>query len=1265
MPMKTNTSNALVSCDGSGYDWSDQADEGPTNFSLMDYSSTSSNSEVSTDSNCLTSCLENVKILKEKNEQLLKDLRTSKLDAIAYKTALESIEARLLVYKKNESVYEEDIKVLKCEIHLREVSIIELRRKLELAQKQKGEIQLIVENFKNSSNSLSKLLDCQIVDKCKIGLGYNVVPPPYTGNFMPLKPDLSFYGLEEFVNELIVSEPTIKKPVIENSEAKTSESKHKVVRKNNGAPIIEDWVSDSEEEDVPQAKIKKKIVKSSFDKIEFVKSKENKNVNTARPKVNTAMPKAVVNVVKGNNFNVVKALAWQIQDQRVIDSRCSRHMTGNMSYLTNYEEIDGGYVAFGGNPKGGEIIRKCTLKTSNLDFENVYFVRELKFNLFSISQMCDKNNSVLFNDTECIVLSPNFKLTDESHVLLKVPRKNNMYSVDLKNIIPKGGLTWLFAKVTSDKSKLWHKRLGHINFKPMNKLVKRNLVRGLPFKLFENVQTYVACQKGKQHRASCTKAFDDAGKARQEIVPTKDYILLPLWTTDPPFPQSSKSYPNVGFKPLGDDEKKVIEEQGKEGGDLRKDSKFNDQEKEYSDNSTNNINAASTNEVNAVSRKTSIEFPDDPNMPALKDIVYLDNDEDVGADADMNNLDTFMLVSPILTTRIHKDHPVEQVIGDLNSAPQTRRMTKNLEEHGTQKGNSCIDDGIKRLHDDVGINTAKAIENRFGGNTAIKKTQKNLLKQQYENFAASITEVIEQTYKRRQNLISQLDIHEIKTLSLDDCFNNLNAYESEVKGTSSSTTNSHNGAADSSTTIENLSDANIAMLTMRVRRFLKNTERKLDMANKERIGAPKNQDSKNKEPTRRTVLVEETTSNSLVSQCDDFGYNLSDQPKEGPTNFALKDYSSSSSSSTNSKVNTVNGTRVNTARPKAVLSVVKGNKGNVVKALACWVWRPKHKVIDQVSRNNGALMSFKRFDYIDAQGRSKHIIGNMSYLTDFEEIDGGYVTFEGNPKGEKITSRGRKPALSFMRPFRCLVIILNIIDHLGNQSYGNTGTKACNDAGKARMEIVIGKDYILLPLRTTDLTFSQNTKSSPDARFKPSGDGEKKVTEELGKNVNAVGAKISIEFPHDSNMPKLEDIVYSDDNEDVGAEADMYNLDTFMPFSPIPTTRIHKDHPDERGIMIKNKARLVAQGYTQEEGIDYDEVFAPVARIEAIRLFLAYASFKDFVVYQMDVKSAFLYGKIEEEVYVCQPPGFEDPNVPDRVYTAEKALYGLHQAPRA
>ncbi|GJU26249.1 ribonuclease H-like domain-containing protein, partial [Tanacetum coccineum] len=253
---------------------------------------------------------------------------------------------------------------------------------------------------------------------------------------------------------------------------------------------------------------------------------KDKKFNTARPKevVNVARPKAVVNAVKGNNVNAIKASAFSdglgsqkkliflsnvqenpqidLQDQGVIDSGCSRHMAGNMYYLTDYEEIDGGYVSFGGNPKGGKITGRGIIKTGNLDFENVYFVKELKFNLFSVSQMCDKKNSVLFNDTECIILSPNFKLTDESHVLLKVPRKKNMYSVDLKNIIPKGGLTCLFVKATSDESEIWHRRLGHINFKTINKLVKGNLVRGLPSKLFEIHQTCFACQKRKQHKAS-------------------------------------------------------------------------------------------------------------------------------------------------------------------------------------------------------------------------------------------------------------------------------------------------------------------------------------------------------------------------------------------------------------------------------------------------------------------------------------------------------------------------------------------------------------------------------------------------------------------------------------------------------------------------------------------------------------------------------------------------------------------------------------------
>ncbi|GJZ48078.1 ribonuclease H-like domain-containing protein, partial [Tanacetum coccineum] len=231
---------------------------------------------------------------------------------------------------------------------------------------------------------------------------------------------------------------------------------------------------------------------SNFNK--RVNTVNDKNVNAARPNavVNTARPKVVLSAVMGNKENVVKASAcwvWRpkhkvldhgnpqqdLKDKGVIGSGCSRHMTGNRSYLTYYEEINGGFVAFGGNSKGGKITRKGKIRTCKLDFKDVYFVKKLKFNLFSVSHICDKKNSVLFTDTACIVLSPDFKLTNENHVLLKVPRKDNMYSVDLKNVIPQGGLTCLFAKATPDESNLWHRRLGHVNFKTMNKLGKGNL----------------------------------------------------------------------------------------------------------------------------------------------------------------------------------------------------------------------------------------------------------------------------------------------------------------------------------------------------------------------------------------------------------------------------------------------------------------------------------------------------------------------------------------------------------------------------------------------------------------------------------------------------------------------------------------------------------------------------------------------------------------------------------------------------------------------
>ncbi|GJR67604.1 ribonuclease H-like domain-containing protein [Tanacetum coccineum] len=204
--VETSTSIALVSCDGlGGYDWSDQAEEGP-NYALMAYSSSSS-----------------------------------------------------------------DLEVLKFEIECKDIAIRELRKKLEIAQKEKDSIQFNVDKFENASKSLDKLIECQIVDNYKKGLGYNVVPPPYTGNFMHPTPDLSFTGLDKFLN----------KPVVENR--KSDKEVSKLVRKSDDSPIIEDWVSDSEEEDVSQTKIEKKTVKPSISKIEFVKPKQQKK--TARKTV--------------------------------------------------------------------------------------------------------------------------------------------------------------------------------------------------------------------------------------------------------------------------------------------------------------------------------------------------------------------------------------------------------------------------------------------------------------------------------------------------------------------------------------------------------------------------------------------------------------------------------------------------------------------------------------------------------------------------------------------------------------------------------------------------------------------------------------------------------------------------------------------------------------------------------------------------------------------------------------------------------------------
>nr|GEZ88351.1 ribonuclease H-like domain-containing protein [Tanacetum cinerariifolium] len=330
-----------------------------------------------------------------------------------------------------------------------------------------------------------------------------------------------------------------------------------------------------------------------------------------------------------------------LKDKEVIDSGCSRHMTGNMSYLSDFEEFNGGYVAIGDNPKGGKIFGKGKIRTSKLDFDDVYFVKELKFNIFSVLQMCEKKNSVFFTDTECLVLSPDFKLSFESQVLLRVHKENNMYNVNLQNIVPSRDLTCLFAKATLDKSILWHRRLGHINFKTMYKLVKGKFdgkvdegflvgysVSSKAFRVF-NSRTQIVQEtlhvnflENKPNVVGFQDSFD-AEKAREEI--DQQYVLFPVWSTGSTNPQNTDG--DAAF-----DEKKPAFE----------------------------------------GSKTEFEV----NVSPSSNITYSEDEDDVGAEADFNNLETSITFSLIPTTRVHKDHHVTQIIGDLSLATQKRSMVR-------------------------------------------------------------------------------------------------------------------------------------------------------------------------------------------------------------------------------------------------------------------------------------------------------------------------------------------------------------------------------------------------------------------------------------------------------------------------------------------------------------------------------------------------------------------------------------------------------------
>nr|GEW30734.1 ribonuclease H-like domain-containing protein [Tanacetum cinerariifolium] len=490
-----------------GYDWSFQADEEPTNNALMAFTSSSS---LSFD-NKLAPC--------------------SKACTKAYAT-LQS---------------HWDIKLLKLNVMLKDNALVELRKKFKKAEQDRDELKLTLEKFQTSLKNLSKLLASQITDKIRLGYdnhvfpstvfdcdelisfesdvsmptspvhdryksgeGYHAFPSPYTGTFMPPKPDLSNRPsapiIKDWASDLADEYEDNPMPT-HNEPSFVQTFEHVKTPRPSIKPVEHLIPAVNLRKDIPKSKGHRhswnqkacfvcksltNLIKDYdyYEKKMVYKPPTNHGVNMVHPPIRRPInhrpsPKhsnfhQKVTTVKATQVNVVKGVK-EIWDKRVIDSGCSRNMTGNISYFYDFEEINRGYVAFGGNLKG---------------------------------------------DTECIILSFDFKLPNENHVLLRVPKENNMYNVNLKNIVPSGDLTCLLAKATLDESNLWHRRLGHINFKAMNKLVKGILLEDYHQK-FLKIIILVLLVRRESNIEPLVEVVNTACYVQNRVLVTKPYNKIP------------------------------------------------------------------------------------------------------------------------------------------------------------------------------------------------------------------------------------------------------------------------------------------------------------------------------------------------------------------------------------------------------------------------------------------------------------------------------------------------------------------------------------------------------------------------------------------------------------------------------------------------------------------------------------------------------------------------------------------------------------------
>ncbi|KAJ9558174.1 hypothetical protein OSB04_012788 [Centaurea solstitialis] len=805
------------------------------------------------------------------------------------------------------------------------------------------------------------------------------------------------------------------------------------------------------------------------------------NSNTATSQVNTA----VSNNSRGNSNNVITAnsslrkpiitkysshkipnkdyllklnrLTESNQGRRSslwhVDSGCSRHMTCIMSLLEDFKRFEGGHVAFGDNPHGGKISGKGKVSKGKMTFDDVYYVEQLRYNLLSVSQVCDKKFGVFFTDTECLILAPGFKI-DESQIMLRTPRKDNVYCLDIEDASFLSSLNCLFSKASVSESSLWHRRMCHMNFKNMNLLVKNNLVRGLPAKEFSSDDHCVACLKGKQHKNS------HKSKEVNTISSPLQLLHMDLFGPTNVMSIGKKSYCLV----IVDDYSRFTWV--------------------YFLRTKDETSGLIKPFVTRVENKTNLRVK----------VIRSDNGTEF-KNADLNSFCE------------------EKGIERQYSAPTTPQQNGVAE----RRNRTLIEAARTMLADSKlpitfwaeAVNTACYVQNRV---LIVKSKGKT----PYELF------------EKRKPYIGFLQPFGCPCTILD--------------------TKTHLGK------FESKSDDGFFV-------GYSSQSKALRVFNSS------------------TRIIEESDN----VKCNE---NIPNIPGSGP-NWLFDIDSLTNSLNMSYSVNADSGTE------------------QAQETGPTFVMFP----MPLVDSNDAYTTGEKSDDQTESGSAEK---------TDDQPIEESSPSqnLEGIPTLEEGPQWDQEPEVND--------------SNLGTQK-NHPPNLVIGDIQSPMITRKQSKSLTNPHMSMISVFLSQTEpKKAYDAMKDPSW--IEAMQEELLQFV----------------LQHVWDLV-----------------DLPKGHRVIGTKWVFRNKTDERGIVIKNKARLVAQGYTQEEGIDYDDAFAPVARIEAIRLFLAFASYKGFKVYQMDVKSAFLYGTIDEEVYVSQPPGFEDPKYPDKVYKLRKALYGLHQAPRA